>query len=131
MDHALSVAAPQGNLVVPAGIEPATFPMSRGRSTTEPRNCARDPGPRAGSSVKIVACQRPSGFPGCVPSPSLRTESLSEAASGIWWTLPDLNRPPPPCHGGALPDELKARIVLSRGQTFALRQGTFPETRYA
>jgi hypothetical protein len=26
-----------------------------------------------------------------------------------WWTLPDSNRPPPPCKSGALPDELRAR----------------------
>ena len=27
----------------------------------------------------------------------------------IEWTLPDLNRSPHPCHGCALPDELRAR----------------------
>lgn len=33
-----------------------------------------------------------------------------ELSPELWilWTLPDLNRWPPPCHGGALPAELRA-----------------------
>ena len=31
-----------------------------------------------------------------------------KSKSRVWWTLPDSNRSPLPCHGNALPDELRA-----------------------
>lgn len=31
------------------------------------------------------------------------------------WTLPDSNRPPAPCKGAALPDELRARVSATPG----------------
>src|SRR3989344_5999645 len=31
----------------------------------------------------------------------------------VWWTIPDLNRSPLPCHGSALPNELMARFTKS------------------
>lgn len=36
----------------------------------------------------------------------------------VTWTLPESNRPPPPCKSGALPDELRARVPrLLRNQS--------------
>ena len=41
-----------------------------------------------------------------------RGEVPSKTANSIWWTIPDSNRSPHPCHGCALPDELMAQTSL-------------------
>ena len=42
-----------------------------------------------------------------------RSPEVTSSANQIWWTVPDLNRSPLPCHGSALPDELTAQDFTS------------------
>ncbi len=44
------------------------------------------------------------------PLPDRKGTRITRRDGGIWWTLPDLNRPHPACRAGALPNELKAQV---------------------
>lgn len=47
-------------------------------------------------------------------SPVSRPRRTVTRTADVWWILPDLNRPPPHCKCGALPDELKTRGEVER-----------------
>lgn len=52
-------------------------------------------------------------------------EFVKKVKRGVWWSMSDSNRPPLPCKGSALPDELMPQNVFGLVEYARLELATF------